>query len=313
MDIKVYTCVLPHGINGQELIKFINRYNVQDNGNITLMSEKTFNTLSRIGTVCSYVLEGNQIVGTVMSVSLTLNTGKSSYTTYLCVHPEHRHKDLARKLINTNIIFGEKMLKTEQGYYIGLKSRRAGSKINSWYRIINYDRMKNTGFGVLADEKMARLKYKIKRIDNAIVKKGFRTKDVVDSSKLIHWSPDKKELKRFSEVLNCYTIFIDNEPSAVFIISSLDCIIGKTNKKVTMAVLNYFYCPINDKRRCIKMIFNQVRDEGYDCLYGYVMSDITDTIISELGSHVTSIDFYLDFYNTYVEGINPRSINIPIF
>ena len=313
MDTNINTILLPGKINKQAVIQFINKYHVQECGNSTLLTEYNYDTFSRLGTVMSYLTENNKIVGSVFSIVLNLNIGKSSYTTYLCLNPTHRGQNKASTLIQSTIQFGAKYLNVNHGYYLGIKSRRKGCIINSWYRILDIPTMKDSGFGMLENNRKAKLKYKIKQIEHLTVKKGLHMDSVKDNKRAIYWNPDDKELNRYSSNLNFYTIFKNNVAVAVFVLFPLDCIIGSTGKKVNMGMLSYYYSIDNNDNDNMKTIFHTAKEEGYSCLYGYIIGDINKDLVITNGCHITDIDFWLDFYNHPNDNISPEHINVLLF
>ncbi len=313
MDYNINTIILPGNINKEAITQFINRYHKQENGNSTLITANIYNIFTKLGAVCSYMAEEKKIIGVVFSIVLTLNIGKSSYTTYLCIHPEHRGDQHAPKLIESTISFGAKYLGVNHGYYLGTKSRRKGCLIHSWYRILDIDTMWNTGFGMILDEKKAKLKYRIRMPEDTLVEKGLHVESVKDKICLIYWDPSEKELERFNEHLDFYTIYQNDKPAAIFILFPLECIIGRTGKKIKIAMLTYFCSFAGNDNSSLRAVFSTARNAGYPCLYGYAIGDLTGEILTETGCHVTDMNFYLDFYNHPYDRICPESINIPLF
>lgn len=312
MDFIVNTIILPGKINREAVIGFINKYHEQENGNRTLITPYIYNSFSKLGTIFSYSTENNKITGSIFSILLTLNTGKSSYTTYLCLNPDYRSKQYAPSLIESNINFGSKYLNVCHGYYLGIKSRKKGCLINSWYRILDINKMKDTGFRMVEDN-VAKIKYKVSMPKNTYVKEGLHVDNVTDSLCLIHWSPDKKELDRFKTHLNFYTIYQNDKPTGVFILFPLECIVGRTNAKVSMGMLTYFYSFSGNDNNNLRAVFSTAKDKGYSSLYGYLLGDLSKDVIIETGCHITTLNFYLDFYNHPYDKIYPESINVPIF
>lgn len=309
-----------HNIDTHAVIKFINTHHVQENGNSTLISEDILNMFSKLGTICSYMSDHKDITGVIFSVLLTLNVGKSSYTTYLCVHSDYRKNQHAAELVKSNISFGS-TLGVKHGYYLGIKSRRSGCLINSWYRILDIDRMASSGFDMVEDNRKAKLKYRIRVPEGLYVEKGLHVKSIGDVMRSVYWDPDPKELDRYKTNLNWYTIFEREtipdrpwlKPIAIFALTPLDCKIGHTGKTVKIGMLTYYYSFGGYDMHNIKIIFQTAKKAGYECVYGYILGSITPSIVNDSGCHITGTQFYLDFYNHPNTQISADDINIPVF
>lgn len=307
-NIFVSSCVLPSNLNREVVIRFLNKFHRTDYGNTTLITIKNYNIFTKLGTICSYLTKGNVMIGVLFSVIVTLNVGRSTYTTYLCIRPDFRKIGLARPLIGSTINFGVHHLGVKHGYYLVNKIRRKGCRIHSYYRILDRESMMESGFTMLE-----KCKYSTELPSNIKVRKGLHSEDYIDKLAQVHWSPDEEELKRYKETLDFYTIYQNDVASAVFILTPLQCIIHNTGKRVNIAMLTYYHSISGDEDRNMKGVIYQARKGEYECLYGYILGDITREIIIKNEGHITDAILYLDFFNHPYNVIEPSSINIPLF
>lgn len=308
MDNKIFvhSCLLPSNLNREVIIRFLNMYHKTSYGNMTLITVRNYNIFTRLGTICTYLTYGNIMIGVVFSVIVSLNIGRSSYTTYLCVRPDFRSKGLARPLIQSTIHYGVNKLNVKHGYYLVDKVRRIGCRIYSWYRILNRDVMLDSGFNILYDN------YDIVMESGIKVSRGLKTSKCIDKLSKIHWLPTDDELLQYTKILDFYTVYLDNNVIAIFILTPLDCIVEKSNKRVSLGMLTYSHI-LSNSDKAVKAIIHTAKEEGYQCLYGYILGNITSDIILNNKGHITDAVLYLDFFKHPFKEIDPSDINIPLF
>jgi len=328
-DILVRTMLLPGILDKQKIISFLNIHHKTVSNTTTLITEQNYNTITKIGTVCSYIMRNDlspdeikkdeDLLGIIFTSMLTINinetTIKSGYTTYLCVDKKHRKKNYSRFLINGNDKFCRTNLKTNNSYFLSYKDWGNGVEIRSFYRVISYENMKKAGFGVINKSKpKVKRFYHIKKTVGYIVIDGIDN-DIKFSDRNfdIFWNPTQSEKERYSSLFNFRTVIYKHSKMA-FSIFPLECLVNETGEIVKIAMLSYFY--VTDKSLTddfFKIVLQIAQEEGYDCLYSYLIGDINKRVALENSSHITDMKYYLNFYGITVVGINLETTNLLLY
>lgn len=327
-DLAVRSMILPGILDRKVLIDFLNKHHRTNTGNTTLLTEENFVTLSKVGTLCSYIMKEDldkdkiktdgQLIGTIFNTFNTISVKgalvKTCYTTYLCIDNEYRKKNYSRFLSDASDKYCRTILKIDHSYFLSHKSWwNRGLMIKSFYRVLKYDQMKQAGFGVLNKSKnKIKIFYYVKNIVGCIITSGIDI-DICSRDFDIYWNPTDGEKDRYSKMFNFRTVKYENE-AMVFSLFPLECLVNKSEKVVRIAMLSYFYVT-NPKMVDIffKVVLQIAKQEEYDCVYGYTLGDISEDVVLSNSSHITDKRTYLNFYNAS-EGIDDlRKINLILY
>lgn len=312
-DIAVHSMLLPGNINKDLVINFLNEHHRTVSGTTTLITEENYQAISKVGTVCSYIMKG-ELIGVIFNTLATITiisgppdnseskasesqkfptTIRSSYSTYMCVAKQHRKKNYAHFLVDASDKFQIKTLKTYHSYFLSYKDWGGGLPIRTFYRVIDYQNMKKGGFGVL--KKKAKIFYHIRKTIGYIITPGIDI-DITERDFDIYWNPVESEKKRFSEMFNFKTVKFKHQ-TMVFSLFPLKCLVNKTSQTVSIGMLSYFYITDPEmKDSFLKIVIQEAEKEGYDCVYGYTLGDIDTKLVEENSCHITAIQYYLNFY-----------------
>lgn len=279
-----------------EIINFIRINNQTESGNITELTEESFNrilsTRSLIGVL---IKDYNQIIGTIITLIFKTNQGiNSSYTTFLCVAPEYRKQGLAMVLIRAIMKKSEEKYDLYHGYYLTSNPHHnINHKILSWYRPLNVKKAKEAGFTLkeYKSKTHQRLSYQITK------PKCLPTRATVnDYEKVItlleqnnfQLQPTKKD---YIKLIKCFDVYLTNN-NGLFMLFPLTSYISQTSKRVRNAQLVMMIT------NCLSEILYIANNDGYDLLYGFCNGLINEDSVNKIHGIITESDNYLEFYNS---------------
>lgn len=314
-NVSYHNCFLTNKFK-KSITSFIEENNVLNNGNTTLLSEKSYDIFSKLGTACSYLEDDDdEIVGTVMGVVTTLNIGKSAYVSFLCFKEDYRGKGHTLPLCENLIKYGT-TLHLNSGYFLGTKPRRETSCIvKPFYRILNYKIMKESGFYTI-EGKRGKLKYAIKKGATVIEGIDEKIQRIIlgesDNNFDLYWKPDPMELRRYTSSMDFFSVYDDELFIGFFILLPIETIIGQTGLKVKMAMLSYCHVVGNYHEKVFRSVIYTANCREYHGLYGYAIGHITEKVIESNGCHIPEKTFYLNIFN-HKQDLVPAGINIILF
>jgi hypothetical protein len=321
-DIAVRSMLLPGILDNQLIINFLNKYHQTTSGNFTLLTDDNFTSLAKLGTLCSYIMredldenkvrKNGDLIGNLFSTLITISiTGKVvrfTYSSYLCVAKEYRKKNYSRFLVDATERYLKTMLKTDYSYFLSYKNWGHGMKIQSYYRVLDYQKMKDAGFGVIKGSKK-KMFYHIKKVVGCIITEGIDI-NLTCRDFEIYWCPTESEQSRYAETLNFRTVQYQQQ-KMTFCLFPLSCLVAKTGQTVKIAMLSYFY--ITDPSLSdlfFKIVLQIAKQDGYDCLYGYLIGDINEQLMIDNSCHITDMKCYLNFFNINISNAKLERFNL---
>lgn len=319
MCIDTYINKQPKSTLLDSIVNFINKYDRTATGNYTLISPNIIDRMYQSKTFCCIlrdITSMNEIYGVVFSLihrcEIEGKITNSSYTTYLCIHPDHRSRGCALALINTMKQSGYP-LNIKHGYYTSAVSRSEVSlPIKSWYRPINVFTAKYAGFNIKTDAKSqtrSKLLYRIPKLELSVEKADtshyFLAKDILKRTPaVIKYQPTKKGWKSFTRTFDVYIV----GDSSIFALFPLEIMISKTHRTVKIAQLSL---SVGNIEEILTAALYISKESDYDLLHGNIMSNITAEALDKINASISTAENYLEFYNSE-SGITIDKFSMPL-
>ena len=292
-----------------EIMDFIRVNDCTDSGNITELSQETFDRLLSAPCFIGVILLKNRIVGTIFSIVLRVRTDclpddfLTSYTTFLCVARDYRKQGLAMALIRAVVKEGLKHYGIIHGYYMTSDPHHpVNNPIVSWYRPINLKKSLSAGFTLESFTKRGdrRASTALSRQKIAYhVSKPINVPRKVDKSDYLLIQPLLRKgsiyldptLDEFGSICQCFDVYIVDD-LGLFMLFPMSSVISTSGKQVRNAQLALM---IGD---LMPHALWTARDNGYDLLYGWCASDISKEKVLGIRGLITTSKTCLEFYNT---------------
>lgn len=312
-NIKIEIYEENNDIPYDKIIQFINE-NDKLSGNITLIDKEKIDRLLKNNSYFGVVFnKENEIIGTMCSISISLKYNdekiNSSYTTYLCIHPDYRNKNLAMLLISSIINKGARILNVNHGYYIvDNKIHNINNTIQTWYRIINYKKAKNANYTMYKFPGKIREKLyyhisdaPIDQLINPTVENYEKFLSFLDSKDKLTFYPSS--YKYFKNICITFDIYMNDK--GFFMLFPIDSLILNNVSKNILMNNVFLVLMIGD-------LFNELLyiSKKYDVIYGKTFGNLNEELIIK-NKCLKTKNKILEFYNQK-EIINLDKIFIPI-
>jgi GNAT superfamily N-acetyltransferase len=310
-----------------EFITFINTHNHVHGGNITRINREIFDKIRSVETGLTILLLGEMLIGTIVTFIYTFHCtgtgadtgteGRTSYTTYLCIHPKFRNHGLAMALIKSSVLICATRANCFHGYYLTPEAHwEPERKIKSWYRPIDPAKARNAGFQMDTFTR-GQKNISVKRLGLI-----YHIKDMGGKCRPVHPIDDYeiavKSLKSSSFYLtpsldewlgmcNLYNIYRVGDEFFFLFITSVE--VMDTGKIVNNAYLSLVTSP-----NLLQYVVWASKHLGCILLCGLYYGHVTyDEVFQNRGSTTSGMS-YLEMYNCQ-EAINfPSSeFHMPIF
>lgn len=284
------------------IITFISEYNITSNGNNTLLSLDTVNRILSGDSYFTLLYHQEHIIATMITIMLPVenNKGKfySSYTSYLCIHPDYRQQKLSSLLIYS---LRQYLTDINHGYYLSAIDHHTGGKvIQAWYRPVNLINTIKAGFQIQSfsrphdrNPKLALTRQKIAYniIEPKVIAVKARPQDYTLVCNLLKsgdiWlSPSYKEYLKLCKVFDLYLV----GDSGLFLLFPLHSIITSSRQRVFNYQLSLMIGDVMDS------VLWTAKELKCDLLYGWLTADVTATTIMQTRGIIASGYLYLEFY-----------------
>jgi hypothetical protein len=285
----------------EKIMNFINVHNRTETGNIVQINKEIFERYLSTNFVISVLFHQEEIVGTIFSVVFGIQVNNkldisTSYTTFLCVHKDHRKKNYPMILIRSNIKELYHKYNSLCSYYICNNTHHdVYNTMKLWYRPINIKNAENGGFILhefpdtkhFSSSKRKRMAYNIPKPRN--IPKKANDEDYDKVLKLlktgkIYLNPTLSEYKCLCK---CFDIYIV-ENKGVFFLFPLYMYVKKPVKNVQLSLMT---------GDIIDSVLWIAKESNYDLLCGWFSGNINKDMIDKIKGLTASSDLFLEFYN----------------
>lgn len=279
------------------IMKFIQNNNTTFTGNVTELSQKSFDRILS-GSYLIVVLKTNdKIIGTIISLIFRAKFQETelltTYTSFLCIDMNYRKQGFAQILIKAIMEEGYLLHNIQHGYYLTFHPQHEiNSKISSWYRPINTDKIRSAEFTLRTfqnDTKFSkqRIFYHISKPSIIPIKADSYEKVLSIYQKGdFYLCPTKPE---YESLFKCFDIYIVNNNS-LFMLFPLSSVLG--GRRITIAQVTMM---IGD---CLPHALWIANEMNYDLLHGYCNSDINPEKVTNIKGTITESELYLEYHNT---------------
>jgi hypothetical protein len=322
--------------------KFIETHDRTESGNITELSSESFGRFFETPCFIGILLKNGEILGTMITIIMRVKIDDrefiTTYTTFLCIHKDHRDSGLAMILIRSIMREGYQKYGIQHGYYMTSNTHHSvHSEIKSWYRPINIKRASAAGFTLQTFDRRGdrqsvamrqKLAYHVSKPSPLPVLGSYyevmdimkkRSNGVVKDPQDLTPGPflfgDKKGLlgklcldptyQEFIWLSKCFDIYTVGD-YGIFMLFPMTTYISGTGRRVRNAQVALMVGDILPQALWI------ANEKGYDLLYGWCSSDVTSEKVISIRGLITTAKSYLELYNTK-KIINNNDMMVPIF
>lgn len=338
-------------------MKFVLNHSTSVSGNSQILDSNLYNHNINIKIVNVQKLD--ELYGFILSLPHTIRLKKSNcddyeiidtvVTTNLCVHKEHRSKNLAAHLILGVIQYGFTKSIFTGYHYIKEPKSESSLKIFNYYRPLNATACLDVGYEIPSF-----------RIKDYILRKDFSTPETtslytneqllnIENEYKIHCDISKynitdsvfEDLKYLQNNDRKLSVVIDEERFnfmktngfkfktiknmkyefagksfivGLYIYKNRILYIGKSKKSLNTASMVLIEVSQNNTYQIMNTIFENLSNEGYIIMTGSLFGNICDNTLRKQLSMVICGYQYLDFYNLHIVHNNDVSkINLLYF
>jgi hypothetical protein len=304
-----------------KFILFVNTYNHVHGCNITRINREIFDNIRTIESGLTILLLDEMLIGTIITLIYPFCykdiDARTSYTTYLCIHPKFRNHGLAMALIRSSINIGATRAEYYHGYYLTPEPHwEPKRKMESWYRPINVKAALKAGFQMDTfnrGQKNVSLKrlgliYYVKEPNSSCVPVD-PVGDYTDAVKALkqknfYMAPSMEEWQGMCRLYDIYRVVDD-----FFFLFITEVEVIDTKEIVNNAYLALATSPdllqhalwVSKQRECVLLC---------GLYFGYITHD---KVFDDKGS-TTTAESYLEMYNCRKEiDFSIRQFHLPIF
>lgn len=295
-------------------VKFNAVHGLTANGNGTMLSVGNMTRFQQLGSYCIRVEKDGDLLGFLLTVPVDFKykdyTGRMMYTTFLCVHLQHRTGGLAMLLIRKCAQLGS-ILGIFSGYQMVPRAIGASPVIDIWYRPINYDKAKQAGYqlnnynrhtdrGINRNHQIYNNNMPINcmvEIDTIEQSYDVYLSLIKNHTSTVLWNPNMSTWMNWQSYAPVLTLRCKDKVIGQCSFVHRRGLISTTNSKIHIAEISWFLCDIEDRNTVFRMVCSYLQKSHFDIIQWYSINGQYDELGKYLHGMKSDVRTYWLLYN----------------